>query len=212
MKRNGILLTLALLIALPAPLAAQRIGFIVGVGGYPNAIASRTTHIVQPSVVPPVGNFIVPRPHRVPTAQVIQRGSGVIFIAPGNVKIAPGNERRPPAHFNALPRVHYPIDYTGVTPRPRGRRGGVQVVDPGYGGVVYGRGQGRRGSNVVVIDNYGRGATGVSPIVVGTPRADVIQYYGRPRVTILDGHSETLVFGGGTTIIIIRNGIVAVVQ
>ena len=209
MKRNGILMALALLIALPAPLAAQRIGFVVGVGGYPNAIAPRTTHIVQPFGL---GNFIVPRPHRVPTAQVVPRGNGVIFIAPGNVKIAPGYERRTPAHFNVLPRVHYPIDYTSVTPRPRRRQGAVQVVDPGYGGVVYGRGQGRRGSNVVVIDNYGRGATGVSPIVVGTPRADAIQYYGRPRVTILEGHSETLVFGGGTTVIIIRNGIVAVVQ
>ena len=210
MKRNGILLTLALVMVLPAPVAAQRAGFIVGTGNYPGAIAPRTTRIVQPFFVPPAGNFIVPLPHHTPTAQVVPRGTPVVFIAPGNVKIARGQGRQTPARFGVAPRVTYPPAYTGVTPRQRRRQGGRQVVAQGYGGVVYGAGQGRTDSNVIVIDNSGRGSVVQTPIIVGTPRAQVIQHYGRPTVTILDRSSETLIFGGTT--IIIRNGIVAVVQ
>jgi hypothetical protein len=219
MKSKAVLATLAILVVFPAALSAQRAGFLVGLGsgyahqhiyprvlgypgvqGYPGITGYPV--VTGPTVIttaPRSAGFIFPGAHQLPRATVVPHGS-VLFVGPQVVKIAPGHEPRTPTHPVA-PGVAI------VTPGNRG------VVPGGYYGGNYGAGYYgtaivQRPNRPAVATRPSRGHTlGTGQILVGTPRADVITHFGRPKVQILNRQSETLIFGGTT--IIIRNGVVA---
>ena len=196
-KTTLAILAVTVVVVLPTTAEAQRAGFVVGLapGSVPQAIAPRLTGpVVQPFITAPPFGFVTRPGHRLPRAQPFPQGQ-VIFIGPPALKIAPGFNRSVGPIVSPYVSVVTPRG-AGVFPRQRpGHFGGIQIVGPGRSSVVVNRpGRGNRNAGVIT----------------GLPRADVLQRFGRPNVTIFNIQGETLIFGDTT--IIIQNGVVAFVQ
>jgi hypothetical protein len=79
-----------------------------------------------------------------------------------------------------------------------------QQVYPGYPTVVTGPPVVVNGPNPIQPGlPFAPGARRLPPI--GTPRADVLRFYGQPSVTVITSSGETLYFTGGVTVLI-QNG------
>ena len=190
-------LTLSLLVFVPQDIRAQWAGFAAGIA---QEIAPQSTlplHIDPADrtivVATPEAGFILPLRTRTAITTLVSRNQ---------VTSVP------------LPRFKNTIGYGNLLINPLARRyanGFVMVhtnsrrLDQGEVGQIkhiYGSG--------IKVETIQTAPISHTKVVVGTSRSDVIRILGRPNVTIINAHGETMIFKGST--VIIQNGLVEVVH
>ncbi len=151
---------------------------------FPAALAAQ--HLIYPEVLGYPGVLGYP----------VGVGPTVILVGPRAVKVAPGFEPRTATQVIGI-----------VTLGNRGFFPGRYYGD-GYGTGYYGTGIVERSDRLAIATRPSRGnSSGTGQILVGSPRADVIERFGRPDAQVVSRQSEKLIFGG--TIVVIRDGVVA---
>ncbi len=199
------------LLAFPAGLGAQHIGFQVGIAppGYGplvpfgGAVHTYGAYNISPFSGLQPGGYVVPTIGYAPSATVVRSGT-VIFVNGLNGRnVAPGFQGTIPGVVignggiaivnggNRRDRSHRPGNRTGFFP-------GSPVI-PGYAGRVFVSGR-HGGHGQLPAASYGIG------VGIGSTRAAIVAAYGRPSVSMVDRYGEVLVYGGTTYRI--QNGIV----
>ncbi len=199
------------LLAFPAGLGAQHIGFQVGIAppGYGplvpfgGAVHTYGAYNISPFSGLQPGGYVVPTIGYAPSATVVRSGT-VIFVNGLNGRnVAPGFQGTIPGVVignggiaivnggNRRGQSHNPGNRTGFFP-------GSPVI-PGYAGGVFVSGR-HGGHGQLPAASYGIG------VGIGSTRAAIVAAYGRPSVSMVDRYGEVLVYGGTTYRI--QNGIV----
>ena len=201
----------AALLAFPAGLGAQHIGFQVGIAPprygpvvpFGGAVHTYGAYNISPFSGLQPGGYVVPRIGHAPSATVVRSGT-VIFVNGRNGRnVARGFQGTIPGVVigNGGIAIVNGGNRRGRSPRPGYRTGffpGSPVI-PGYAGGVFVSGR-----------NPGHGqfpaASHGIRVGIGSTRTAIIAALGSPSVSMVDGYGEVLVYGGTTYRI--QNGVV----
>ena len=201
----------AALLAFPAGLGAQHIGFQVGIArpGYGpvvpfgGAVHTYGAYNISPFSGLQPGGYVVPAIGYAPSATVVRSGTVIFVNGRYGRKVAPGFQGTIPGVVignggiaivnggNRWGRSHRPGYRTGFFP-------GSPVI-PGYAGGVFVSGR-NPGYGQLPAASHGFG------VGIGSTRAAIVAAHGRPSVSMVDGYGEVLVYGGITYRI--QNGVV----
>ena len=201
----------AALLAFPAGLGAQHIGFQVGIArpGYGpvvpfgGAVHTYGAYNISPFSGLQPGGYVVPAIGYAPSATVVRSGTVIFVNGRYGRKVAPGFQGTIPGVVigNGGIAIVNGGNRWGRSHRPRYRTGffpGSPVI-PGYAGGVFVSGR-NPGYGQLPAASHGLG------VGIGSTRAAIVAAHGRPSVSMVDGYGEVLVYGGITYRI--QNGVV----
>jgi len=178
---------LVLIVASAVPASAQYAGFQTGIGSahfgpppaHPTqgpAVAVRSTFVGNPIVIVPAP--VIPQIPLVPNFNTVIVPNQMLM--PGIT--LPNNPLQP--GLPLVPQVYQPVPQV-FQPAPQIYHPAPQIFPP--------------------VPQQGHPPLAQRPPLIGMPRAEVLQRFGQPSVTIITSTGETLYFSGGATVII-QNG------
>lgn len=204
-------IVVAAVLAFPAGLGAQHIGFRVGIAPprhgpvvpFGGAVYPYGAYDVNPfSGLRPGGNVVPARPYA-PAASVVRAGPIIFVNGLYGQRVSPGLQIVTPAVVigNGGVAIVNGANRRGRSYRSGNRAGflpGFPVIPPHAGGVF---GSGRHpGYGPLPAISHGFG------VGIGSTRAAVLAQYGTPTVSTVNANGEMLIYGGA--IYLIQNGIV----